>query len=113
MTAAFVSGAACLASLLVALFFVRFWRDTGNRLFGFFAAGFAVFAVNRLLLTVLDDDSEGRTILVVDGAAFRHDRRGDHRQDQATALGVTSLCAPARDRARRRALRGTKHKPGS
>jgi hypothetical protein len=69
MTAAFVSGAACLASLLVALFFIRFWRDTGDRLFGFFAAGFAVFAVNRLLLTVLDDDSEGRTVLYLMRAA--------------------------------------------
>jgi hypothetical protein len=57
----FVSGATMLASLAVALFFLRFWRETGDRLFGIFSLAFAVFAANRLLLTILDESSEGRT----------------------------------------------------
>jgi hypothetical protein len=65
----FLSGAVTMGFLVAAGFFARFWRDTGDRLFGFFAAGFAVFAVNRLLLTVLDDDSEGRTVLYLMRAA--------------------------------------------
>ena len=71
MTLAFLAGATCFASATVALFFVRFWRETGDRLFMFFALAFAVFAVNRLLLTVLDADSDRRTILyLIRAAAF-------------------------------------------
>jgi hypothetical protein len=57
----FLQGATMLASVGVALFFLRFWRRTGDRFFAVFAAAFAVFAVNRLLLAVLDADSEART----------------------------------------------------
>ena len=54
MTLAFLAGATCLASAAAAAFFLRFWRDTGDRLFLFFSIAFAVFAVNRALLTALD-----------------------------------------------------------
>ena len=57
----FLQGATMLASLAVALFFLRFWRRTGDRFFAVFAAAFGVFAVNRLLLVVLAEDSEART----------------------------------------------------
>lgn len=57
----FLQGATMLASVAVALFFLRFWRRTGDRFFAVFAAAFAVFAVNRLLLATLADDSEART----------------------------------------------------
>jgi hypothetical protein len=64
MTIAFLAGATCFGSAIAALFFARFWRETGDRLFLFFGFAFAVFAVNRLLLTILDDDgSDGRTAL--------------------------------------------------
>lgn len=56
----FISGASTLASLAIALFFLRFWRETGDRLFGIFSLAFAVFAVNRLVLTVLDETDEAR-----------------------------------------------------
>ena len=65
MTTAFLSGASCVAAAVIALFFLRFWRDTRDRLFLFFGLAFAVFAVNRLLLTLIDDDSEGRTLVYV------------------------------------------------
>jgi O-antigen/teichoic acid export membrane protein len=72
MTVAFLAGATCFASAIAALFFVRFWRDTGDRLFLFFAVAFAIFAVNRLLLTAIGDaEGDGRTALyLVRAAAF-------------------------------------------
>ena len=57
----FLQGATMLASMAIALFFLRFWRQTSDRLFAAFAAAFAVFAVNRLLLSLLDEDSDSRT----------------------------------------------------
>ena len=57
----FLQGATMLASLGVAVFFLRFWRRTGDRFFAVFAAAFGVFAVNRLLLATLAEDSEART----------------------------------------------------
>ncbi len=56
----FLAGATMAGSLAVALFFIRFFRQTGDRLFAAFGLAFAVFAVNRLLLTLLDDESEAR-----------------------------------------------------
>ena len=50
MTVAFVSGALCLAYLVTALYFLRFWRDTHDRLFVFFTAAFAVLAAQRISL---------------------------------------------------------------
>ena len=61
MTFQFLTGASVLASAAIALFFLRFWRDTADRLFLIFAVAFGVFAVNRILLSVLDDQSEART----------------------------------------------------
>jgi hypothetical protein len=56
-------GASVLASAAIALFFLRFWQQTRDRLFLIFALAFAVFAVNRILLSALDDESEAQTIV--------------------------------------------------
>ena len=61
----FLHGGSFLAAAVIALFFLRFWRDSGDRFFGFFALAFAILAVNRLVLTALDDESEARTIVYV------------------------------------------------
>ena len=67
----FIAGASVLASLAVSLFFFRFWRETRDRLFGIFALAFAIFAVNRLILSILDETDEGRTyVYLVRLAAF-------------------------------------------
>jgi len=63
--AEFLLGATAMGCLVVALFFARFWRETGDRFFALFAAAFTVFAVNRLVLTFLDEDDEARTVLYV------------------------------------------------
>lgn len=65
MTTAFLSGASCVAAAVIALFFLRFWRDTRDRLFLLFGLAFALFALNRLLLTLIDDDGEGATLVYV------------------------------------------------
>lgn len=57
----FLQGATMLASLGVALFFLKYWRRTGDRLFAVFAAAFTVFAANRAVLAMLEEDSEART----------------------------------------------------
>ena len=57
----FLQGATMLASLGVALFFLKYWRRTHDRLFLVFALAFTVFAGNRVLLSVLDEESEART----------------------------------------------------
>ncbi len=59
----FVDGASCLAAAAIALFFVRFWRASDDRLFGLFALAFALLAVNRVALALLDNDSEGATVV--------------------------------------------------
>jgi uncharacterized membrane protein HdeD (DUF308 family) len=53
-------GAIAMASLIAGLFFLRFWRDTGDRLFLFFAISFLVEGVNRAALGLSDDPNEGR-----------------------------------------------------
>jgi hypothetical protein len=41
-------GGIAVASFIVALFFMRFWRTSGDRFFLFFAASFAVEGANRV-----------------------------------------------------------------
>lgn len=48
MLESFLSGAVCMGFLLIALFFVRFWRDTRDRLFLFFAAAFLLLLTERI-----------------------------------------------------------------
>ncbi|HEX6746994.1 MAG TPA: DUF5985 family protein [Longimicrobium sp.] len=50
---ALVSGAMVMAYLVAGLFFLRFWRDTRDRLFAIFAAAFWLLAVQRAVLTLL------------------------------------------------------------
>ena len=43
-------GAIALASLLAGLFFLKFWRRTGDRFFVFFALSFVIEGINRIAL---------------------------------------------------------------
>lgn len=43
-------GAIAMASFLIGLFFLRFWKSTRDRFFLFFAASFLLEGVNRILL---------------------------------------------------------------
>lgn len=44
-------GAIAMALMVVALFFLRFWRTTGDRFFLFFALSFFLDGLNRIFLT--------------------------------------------------------------
>jgi hypothetical protein len=48
----FIHGALTLGYLVAALFFVRFWRASHDRLFVFFAIAFTVLALNRFDVSV-------------------------------------------------------------
>jgi uncharacterized membrane protein HdeD (DUF308 family) len=53
-------GAISMASLIAGLFFLRFWKDTGDRFFLFFAVSFLIEGVNRGALGFSNDPNEGR-----------------------------------------------------
>lgn len=54
-----VSGLLVMGYAVAGLFFLRFWRETRDRLFGIFAGAFWLLAVQRLLLALFQDpDSE-------------------------------------------------------
>lgn len=58
--AAYVDGLFTCAALVAALFFLRFWRDSRERLFGSFAAAFALMAVSSLLPVIWDSLNDER-----------------------------------------------------
>jgi Family of unknown function (DUF5985) len=45
----FIEGALMMACAVVALFFLRFWRKTGDRLLGIFSLSFTLMAALRLV----------------------------------------------------------------
>ena len=53
-----LSGALAVASLLAALYFLRFWRHTGDRFFLYFALSFALEGLNRIALGMASEASE-------------------------------------------------------
>jgi hypothetical protein len=66
-----LDGGSIIAAAAIALFFLRFHRATGDRLFAFFAVAFAIFALDRVLLVSLSGDTEARTVVyLVRAAAF-------------------------------------------
>ncbi|MBV8537065.1 MAG: hypothetical protein JO128_15805 [Alphaproteobacteria bacterium] len=50
----FVSGVVTMGFLVAALFFLRFWRRTQDRLFAPFAGAFALLAINQALAYLVD-----------------------------------------------------------
>ena len=53
---ALVSGAMVMGYFVAGLFFLRFWKETRDRLFGIFGAAFLLLAAQRALLTILGLD---------------------------------------------------------
>jgi peptidoglycan/LPS O-acetylase OafA/YrhL len=60
-----ISGVLLAGYLVVALFFLRFWRRTRDRLFAYFATAFAVLGTQRLLLALSHTATEDVTYLYV------------------------------------------------
>ncbi|MGH7678085.1 MAG: DUF5985 family protein [Gemmatimonadaceae bacterium] len=49
----FIGGLLVMGYGASALFFARFWRETGDRLFLLFSAAFGLLALQRLLITTV------------------------------------------------------------
>jgi hypothetical protein len=54
----FLSGAMMLACLAIGLYFLKFWRRTGDRFFLLFALGFFVLGLNRIAILMLTELQE-------------------------------------------------------
>ena len=59
----FVNGMNAMASIVAALYFLRFWSQTSDRLFAGMATAFALLALNWIVLAVLDPSSELRPLV--------------------------------------------------
>jgi peptidoglycan/LPS O-acetylase OafA/YrhL len=60
---AMVNGGLVMACLACALFFLRFWKSSRDRLFAFFGLAFAVMSLNWMALSLLQVDDERRHYL--------------------------------------------------
>lgn len=55
---AILEGAIAMASLVIALFFLRFWKSTGDCFFLYFSLSFLLQSVNWIFLGILATQSE-------------------------------------------------------
>jgi hypothetical protein len=60
-----ISGAILMGYLVTGLFFLRFWRDTRDRLFLIFAVSFVILGTQRLALVLTREMLETQTGLYV------------------------------------------------
>jgi len=67
----FLQGATTMGCVALAVFFLRFWRRSHDRLFAIFSLAFLVFAINRALIVVLGPQAEDMVVLyAIRAAAF-------------------------------------------
>ena len=59
----FLTGAMAMASCVAMLFFLRFWRESRDRLFLMFATAFLLLGLTRLGLALALDPNEEQTYL--------------------------------------------------
>ena len=59
----FLMGATAMGCWIAMLFFLRFWRESRDRLFGMFSAAFLLLGLSRFGLVLSHDPSEGDTFL--------------------------------------------------
>lgn len=64
--AAFAAGALCLGFFAIGVFFLKFWRRTGDGLFAAFAVAFTLLAANQAAPVLLDipDEHQGYIYLL-------------------------------------------------
>ena len=55
----FISGALVMGYVVAGLFFLRFWKQSRDRLFAWFALAFWVLAVQRISLSLLTSEVRG------------------------------------------------------
>lgn len=54
MGTAFVAGLVTMGFVIAGLFFIRFWRHTGDGLFAAFASAFMLLAINQAVAELFD-----------------------------------------------------------
>ena len=54
----FLAGAATISLLVIALFFLRFWQRTHDRLFLFFAGAFSIMMIERIVRAIMGVENE-------------------------------------------------------
>jgi hypothetical protein len=59
----FLSGSVMTAHLIVALFFLRFWRKTADHFFAIFSAAFFMLAMERVPLVLVSSEHEMRPLI--------------------------------------------------
>jgi hypothetical protein len=57
----FISGILTMGYIVAGIFFLRFWRDSRDRLFAMFGAAFFILAVQRIGLELANDMPERTT----------------------------------------------------
>ena len=62
MTEGFLLGVIAASSVVAALFFFRFWRDTRDSFFLAFAASFFIEGLNRTAVLLVERPNEGSTL---------------------------------------------------
>ncbi|MYN04056.1 hypothetical protein GTP41_18350 [Pseudoduganella sp. DS3] len=65
MLNAWLSGAICMAALTIALFFLRFWHHTSDRLFLYFALAFVLESAHRLAFVWPSANLDGPHIYIL------------------------------------------------
>lgn len=63
MSYQFYSGAIMMAFLVAGFFFFKFWKKSGERLFGIFATAFMILAVERIVLCSIGSTHEPRPVI--------------------------------------------------
>lgn len=61
----FISGSIMMCYLVAGLFFLRFWKETRDRLFAAFAIAFWLLASNRVAFLFIDETNEARSYIYV------------------------------------------------
>lgn len=59
----FLLGVIVTSSLTAAAFFLKFWKQTGDKLFLGFGAAFAIEGINRLAFLFLETPNEGDPVI--------------------------------------------------
>ncbi len=65
MLRSMLNGALAMACLASALFFLRFWKQSRDRLFSFFSLAFLLMAVNAVAAALIDVGDERRNYIYV------------------------------------------------
>jgi hypothetical protein len=63
MVEGFLLGIIVTASLTAGVFFLKFWRRTGDELFMAFAAAFIIEGLNRIVFLFMERPNEGSPII--------------------------------------------------